>query len=40
MKSCYHGRKIPIIPPLSVIGKINTKFKEKTKVFNKCFSSQ
>ena len=40
MKSCYHGRKIPIIPPLSVIGKINAKFKEKTKIFNKYFSSQ
>ena len=29
-----------MIPPFSVIGKINTKFKEKTKVFNKYFSSQ
>ena len=33
IKSCYKGRKIPIIPPLSVNGKIITNFKEKSKSF-------
>ena len=40
IKSCYNGRKIPIIPPLSVNGKIITNFKEKANLFNKYFSSQ
>ena len=40
IKSCYNGRKIPIIPPLSVNGKIITNFKEKVNLFNKYFSSQ
>ena len=39
IKSCYNGRKIPIIPPLSVNGKIITNFKEKANLFNKCFLS-
>ena len=39
-KSCYNGRKIPIIPPLSVNEKIITNFKEKTNLFDKYFSSQ
>ena len=40
IKSCYNGRKIPIIPPLSVNGKIITNFKEKANLFNKYFSCQ
>ena len=40
MKSCYNGRKFPIIPPLSVNGKIITNFKEKANLFNKYFSCQ
>ena len=40
IKSCYNGRKIPIIPPLSVNGKIITDFNEKANLFNNCFSSQ
>ena len=40
IKSCYNGRNIPIIPTLSVNGKIITNFKEKTNLFNKYFSSQ
>ena len=40
IKSCYNGRKIPIIPPLSVDGKIITNFKEIANLFNKYFSSQ
>ena len=40
IKSCYNGRKIPIIPPLSVNGKIITDFNEKANLFNKYFSSQ
>ena len=39
-KLCSNGRKIPIIPPLSVNGKIITNFKEKANLFNKYFSSQ
>ena len=34
IKSCYSGRKIPIIPSLSVKGKIVTDFKEKV-IFRK-----
>ena len=37
IKSCYDGRKIPIIPPLSVNGKIITDFNEKANLFNKYF---
>ena len=40
IKSCYDDRKIPIIPPLSVNGKIITDFNEKANLFNKYFSSQ
>ena len=40
IKSCYNGRKIPIIPPLSVHGKIIANFKEKANLFNKYFSPQ
>ena len=40
IKSCYNGRKIPIMPPLSVNGKSITIFKEKANLFNKYFSSQ
>ena len=40
IKSCYNGRKILIIPPLSVNGKIIINFKEKVNLFNKYFSSQ
>ena len=40
IKSCYNGRKIPIIPPLSVNGKIITNFKEKANLFNKYFPPQ
>ena len=40
IKSCYNGRKIPIITPLSVNGKFFTNFKEKANLFNKYFSSQ
>ena len=38
IKSCYSGRKIPMILPLSLSGKIITNFKEKANLFNKCFS--
>ena len=37
IKSCYNGRKIPIIPPLSVNGKIITNFKEKANLFKQIF---
>ena len=40
IKSCYNGRNIPIILPLSVNGKIITKFREKANLFNKYFLSQ
>ena len=40
IKSCCNGRKIPIIPPLSVNGKIITNFNEIASLFNKYFSSQ
>ena len=40
IKSCYDGRKIPIIPPLSVNGKMITDFNEKANLFNKYFSFQ
>ena len=37
IESCFSGRKIPIIPPLSVKGKIVTNFKEEviSKAFDK-----
>ena len=31
IKSCYNGRKNPMIPPLSVNGKVITNFKEKSQ---------
>ena len=37
IKSCYNGRKIPIIPPLSVNGKIITNFKEKANLLTNIF---
>ena len=37
IQSCYSGRKIPIILPLSVNGKNITNFKEKANLFNKYF---
>ena len=41
IKPCYNGRKIPIIPPLLVNGKIITYyFNERANLFNKYFSSQ
>ena len=40
IKSCYNGRKIPIIPLLLVNGKIITNFKEKANLFNNYFSCQ
>ena len=40
IKSCYNVRKIPIVPLLSVNGKIITDFNEKANLFNKYFSSQ
>ena len=40
IKSCYNGRKIPIIFPLSVKDKIITNFKEKASLLNKYFLSQ
>ena len=40
IRSCCNGITIPIIPPLSVNGKIVTNFKEKANLFNKYFSSQ
>ena len=39
IKPCYNGRKIPIIPPLTVNEKIVTNFTEKANLFNKYFSS-
>ena len=33
MKSCYHGRKIPIIPPLSVIQNLKKRLKFLTNIF-------
>ena len=40
IKPCYNGKKILIIPSLSVNGKVITNFKEKPNFFNKYFSSQ
>ena len=40
IKPCYNVRKIPIIPPLLVNGKIITDFNERANLFNKYFSSQ
>ena len=40
IKSCYNGRKIPTILPLSANEKIITNFKEKANFFNKYFSLQ
>ena len=40
IKSCYNGRKILIIPPLSGNGKIITDFNKKANLFHKYFSSQ
>ena len=37
IKSCYNGRKIPIILPLSVNGKIITNFKEKANFLKNIF---
>ena len=37
IKSCYNGRKIPIILPLSANGKIITDFNKKGNLFNKYF---
>ena len=37
IKSCYNVRKIPIVPLLSVNGKIITDFNEKANLFNKYF---
>ena len=40
IKSCYNGRKIPIILPLSVNEKIITDFNEKANLSNRYFSSR
>ena len=40
IKLWYNVRKIPIIPLLTVNGKIVRNFKEKANLFNKIFSSQ
>ena len=40
IKSCYNGRRIPIIEAFSVNGKTITNFKEKANLFNKYLSSQ
>ena len=40
VKSCYNGRKIQIIPPLFVNGKIVTNFKEKANLLSKYFWSR
>ena len=37
IKSCYNGRKIPIIPLLSVNGKVITNFKEKANLLTNIF---
>ena len=40
IKSCFNGRKIPTILPLTVNEKNVTNVKEKANLFNKYFSSQ
>ena len=40
LKTFFNGRKIPIIPPLLIDGKIMSDFKEKANKFNGFFSRQ
>ena len=40
LKTFFNGRKIPIIPPLLIDGKIVSDFKEKANKFNEFFSRQ
>ena len=40
LKTFFNGRKIPIIPPLVIGGKLVSDFKEKANMFNEFFSPQ
>ena len=40
LKTFFNGRKIPIIPPLLIEGKLVSDFKEKANMFNEFFSRQ
>ena len=40
LKTFFNGRKIPIIPPLLIDGKIVSDFKEKANKFSEFFSLQ
>ena len=40
LKTFFNGRKIPVIPPLLIDGKLVSDFKEKTNKFNEFFSRQ
>ena len=40
MKTIFNGRKIPVIPPLLIDGKLVSDFKEKANRFNEFFSCQ
>ena len=40
LKTFYNGKKIPLIPLISVNSKLLSKFKEKTNHFNAFFASQ
>ena len=40
LKTFFNGRKIPVIPPLPIDGKLVSDFKEKANRFNEFFSGQ
>ena len=40
MRSCYNGRKVPLIPPILKGNKYGSGFKEKANSFNEFFSLQ
>ena len=40
LKKIFHGRKIPVIPPLLTDGKLVSDFKEKVNIFKEFFSHQ
>ena len=40
LKTFFNGRKIPIIPPILIEGKLVSDFKEKANMFNEFFSRQ
>ena len=40
LRTLYHGKKIPVIPPILVSNKLISNFKEKADHFNDFFASQ